>query len=178
MKFYDVPAGKVGYYLLPFAMGNLLGPILVGRLFDTVGRKPMIAATYAGAGLLLAITGGLFRAGVLTARTQTVAWTVIFFVASCAASSAYLTVSEVFPLEIRALAISVFYAAGTLAGGVGAPALFGDLIQSGSPSELFWGYLFAAALMIGGAAVEWKLGVQAERKSLEHISAPLSSASP
>ncbi len=176
VKFYGVAAGKVGYYLLPFALGNLLGPILIGRLFDTIGRKPMIAGTYAGAGVLLAITGWLFRAGLLTAHTQTVAWTVIFFVASCAASSAYLTVSEIFPLEIRALAISVFYATGTLAGGVGAPALFGDLIQSGSKSELFWGYIVAAALMIGGAAMEWKLGVQAERKSLEHISAPLSSA--
>ena len=176
VKFYDVPAGNVGYYLLPFALGNLLGPILLGRLFDSVGRKPMIAGTYALAGVLLAITGWLFRAGILTAHTQTIAWTVIFFIASCAASSAYLTVSEVFPLEIRAMAISVFYALGTLAGGVGAPALFGKLIESGSKQELFWGYIFSAALMIAAAAVEWKLGVKAERKSLESISAPLSSA--
>ena len=176
VKFYRVPAGNVGFYLLPFAAGNAMGPILIGRLFDTVGRKPMIAGTYAGAGILLAITGWLFRAGLLSAHTQTIAWTVIFFVASCAASSAYLTVSEIFPLEIRALAISIFYASGTLAGGVGAPALFGELIQSGSPRELFWGYIFAAALMIAGAAMEWKLGVAAERQSLESISAPLSSA--
>lgn len=176
VKFYDVPAGNVGYYLLPFALGNLLGPIVLGRLFDSVGRKPMIAGTYALAGVLLAITGWLFRAGILTAHTQTIAWTVIFFIASCAASSAYLTVSEVFPLEIRAMAISVFYATGTLAGGVGAPALFGELIESGSKQELFWGYIFSAALMIAAAAVEWKLGVKAERKSLESISAPLSSA--
>lgn len=176
VRFYNVPAGNVGYYLLPFALGNLLGPILLGRLFDSVGRKPMIAGTYGLAGVLLAITGWLFRAGLLSAHTQTVAWTVIFFIASCAASSAYLTVSEVFPLEIRALAISVFYATGTLAGGVGAPALFGHLIESGSKDELFWGYLFAAALMIAAAAVEWKLGVKAERQSLESISAPLSSA--
>lgn len=176
VRFYDVPAGNVGYYLLPFALGNLFGPILLGRLFDSVGRKPMIAGTYALAGILLAITGWLFRDGILTARTQTIAWTVIFFIASCAASSAYLTVSEVFPLEIRAMAISVFYATGTLAGGVGAPALFGKLIESGSKTELFWGYLLAAALMIAAAAVEWKLGVKAERQSLENISAPLSSA--
>ncbi|HTU33783.1 MAG TPA: MFS transporter [Candidatus Acidoferrum sp.] len=176
VKFYGVPAGNVGYYLLPFALGNLFGPILLGRLFDSVGRKPMIAGTYGVAGILLAITGWLFRAGILTAHTQTVAWTVIFFIASCAASSAYLTVSEVFPLEIRAMAISVFYATGTLAGGVGAPALFGKLIESGSKRELFWGYIFSAALMIAAAAVEWKLGVKAERQSLESISAPLSSA--
>ena len=136
----------------------------------------MIAGTYGIAGILLAITGWLFQAGVLTARTQTIAWTVIFFVASCAASSAYLTVSEIFPLEIRALAISIFYAMGTLVGGVGAPALFGVLIGTGSKVNVFWGYLLAAALMIGAAATEWKIGVKAERQPLESISAPLTSA--
>src|SRR5713226_572107 len=119
MRFYGVLANNVGAYLLPFALGNVLGPLLIGHLFDTIGRKPMITATYALAGLLLAATAWLFRAGMLTAQTQTLAWTLIFFVASAAASSAYLTVSEIFPLEIRALAIAIFYAVGTLAGGVG-----------------------------------------------------------
>lgn len=176
VDFYRVPAGRVGYYLLPFAIGNALGPLLMGRLFDTVGRKPMIVATYGGSGILLAVTGWLFQRGVLTSLTQTIAWTVIFFVASCAASSAYLTVSEIFPLEIRALAISLFYAGGTLVGGVGAPALFGVLIGTGSKTNLFWGYLLAAALMLGAAATEWKLGIKAERQSLERVSTPLASA--
>ncbi len=124
MRFYDVPAEKAGLYLLPFALGNVLGPLVIGHLFDTIGRKPMITATYIISGLLLAITGWLFHAGLLTAQTQTIAWMVIFFIASAAASSAYLTVSEIFPLEIRAFAIAIFYAVGTLAGGVGAPILF------------------------------------------------------
>lgn len=175
IKFYDVPAERVGFYLLPFALGNFLGPLLLGKLFDTVGRKPMIAATYAASGVLLAITGWMFEQGLLSVITQTICWTAIFFIASCAASSAYLTVSEVFPLEIRAMAISIFYAAGTLAGGVGAPALFGVLIQSGSRTHLFYGYLVGAALMLIGAAMEWKLGVNAEGRSLESISAPLTS---
>ncbi len=173
VDFYKVPAGRVGYYLLPFAIGNALGPILIGRLFDTVGRKPMIVATYGGSGILLAITGWLFQRGMLTSLTQTIAWTVIFFVASCAASSAYLTVSEIFPLEIRALAISLFYAGGTLAGGVGAPALFGVLIGTGSKTNVFLGYLLASVLMLGAAATEWKLGIKAERQPLESISTPL-----
>jgi MFS family permease len=176
IRFYNVPAGHVGYYLLPFAIGNAMGPFLIGRLFDTIGRKPMIISTYAAAGVLLALTGWLFQIGVLTARTQTIAWTVIFFIASCAASAAYLTVSEIFPLEIRALAISIFYALGTLIGGVGAPALFGVLIGTGVKSNVVWGYLFAAALMIGAAAMEWKFGVKAERQSLESITAPLASS--
>lgn len=176
VEFYNVPAERVGFYLLPFALGNFAGPLLLGKLFDTIGRKPMIAATYAASGVLLAITGWMFEHGMLTVVTQTVCWTVIFFIASCAASSAYLTVSEVFPLEIRAMAISIFYAAGTLAGGVGAPALFGILIQTGSRRNLFYGFLVGAALMLIGAAMEWKLGVKAERQSLETISAPLASA--
>ena len=110
--FYDIEASQVGWYLLPFAAGNFLGPLLLGRLFDTVGRRPMIATTYALSGLLLALTGALFAAGVLSATWQTVAWTIIFFFASAAASSAYLTVSETFPLEIRALAIAFFLCRG------------------------------------------------------------------
>ena len=175
MRFYDVPEQNVGGYLLPFALGNALGPLLLGHLFDTIGRKQMIAATYGAAGILLALTGWLFHAGLLTAQTQTLAWTIIFFIASAAASSAYLTVSEIFPLEIRALAIALFYAVGTLAGGVGAPVLFGWIIGTGSSTALFVGYLLAAALMVFGALTEMLIGVPAERRSLEHIAAPLSS---
>jgi MFS family permease len=174
MRFYDVPAQNVGGYLLPFALGNVLGPIVLGHLFDTIGRRKMIAATYAIAGILLAITGWLFHAGLLTAQTQTIAWMIIFFVASAAASSAYLTVSEIFPLEIRAFAIAIFYAFGTLAGGVGAPILFGWIIGTGSKTALFAGYLVGAVLMIIGAIAEAFLGVDAERKSLEHVATPLS----
>jgi MFS family permease len=174
MRFYGVPEQNVGGYLLPFALGNVLGPLLLGHLFDTIGRKQMIAITYGLAGILLAVTAILFKADVLTAQTQTLAWTIIFFVASAAASSAYLTVSEIFPLEIRAFAIAIFYATGTLAGGVGAPILFGWIIGTGSKDALFIGYLVAAALMILGALVEWWIGVAAERRSLEHIAAPLS----
>jgi MFS family permease len=175
MRFYSVPEQNVGSYLLPFALGNVLGPVLLGHLFDTVGRKKMISVTYGLAGILLALTGWLFHAGVLTAQTQTLAWTIIFFIASAAASSAYLTVSEIFPLEIRALAIAIFYAIGTLAGGVGAPLLFGWIIGTGSITALFIGYLLAAALMIFGAVIEAWIGVPAERRSLEHVAAPLSS---
>jgi MFS family permease len=175
MRFYGVPGQNVGGYLLPFAIGNFFGPLVLGHLFDTIGRKQMIAATYGAAGFLLALTAWLFRAGVLTAQTQTIAWTIIFFVASAAASSAYLTVSEIFPLEIRAFAIAIFYAVGTLAGGVFAPWLFGWIIGAGSSIGLFTGYLVAAGLMMFGAIVELWLGVPAERRPLEHVAAPLSS---
>ncbi len=175
MRFYSVPEQNVGGYLLPFALGNVLGPLALGHLFDTIGRKQMITLTYGLAGILLALTGWLFHTGLLTAQTQTLAWTIIFFVASAAASSAYLTVSEIFPLEIRAMAIAIFFAIGTLVGGVGAPLLFGWIIGTGSRPVLFLGYLLAAALMIFGAAVEAWIGVPAERRSLEHVAAPLSS---
>jgi MFS family permease len=175
MRFYNVPAQNIGGYLLPFALGNVLGPIVLGHLFDIIGRKKMITATYAISGLLLAATGWLFHAGLLTAQTQTIAWMIIFFVASAAASSAYFTVSEIFPLEIRALAIAIFYAFGTLAGGVGAPILFGWIIGTGSKTGLLIGYLVGAALMIIGAVVEAWIGVDAERKPLEHVATPLSS---
>src|SRR5204863_270405 len=175
MRFYSVPEQSVGGYLLPFALGNVLGPLLLGHLFDTIGRRQMIAATYGFAGILLALTGWLFHAGLLTAQTQTLAWTIIFFIASAAASSAYLTISEIFPLEVRAMAIAIFFAIGTLAGGVSAPVLFGWIIGTGSVTTLFMGYLFAAALMIFGALVEAWIGVPAERRSLEHVAAPLSS---
>lgn len=175
MRFYSVSENEVGAYLLPFALGNVLGPLLLGHLFDTIGRKPMITATYGFAGILLALVGWFFHAGLLTAQTQTLAWTIIFFIASAAASSAYLTVSEIFPLEIRAMAIAIFFAIGTLVGGVGAPVLFGWIIGTGSSTALFLGYLVAAALMVFGAATEAWIGVPAERRPLEHIAAPLSS---
>src|SRR6185436_8007236 len=174
MRFYGVPEQSVGGYLLPFALGNVLGPLLLGHLFDTIGRKQMITLTYALAGVLLAVTGWLFHAGLLTAQTQTLAWTIIFFVASAAASSAYLTVSEIFPLEIRAFAIAIFYALGTFVGGVFAPWLFGWIIQTGSRDALVIGYVAAAVLMVAGAIVELWIGVPAERRSLEHVAAPLS----
>jgi MFS family permease len=174
-RFYGVPEKNVGGYLLPFALGNVLGPLLLGHLFDTIGRRQMITITYGLAGILLALTGWLFHAGLLTAQTQTLAWTIIFFIASAAASSAYLTVSEIFPLEIRALAIAIFYAIGTLAGGVGAPLLFGWIISTGSSNALFVGYIIGAMLMIFGAVTEAWIGVPAERRSLEHVAPPLSS---
>jgi MFS family permease len=174
VKFYDLPAQKVGLYLFPFALGNFMGPLALGRLFDTVGRKQMISVTYALSGILLAISGWMFQQGLLTAITQAVCWTVIFFVASAAASSAYLTVSEIFPLEIRGLAIAVFYACGTLAGGVAAPFIFGLLIETGSRNALFYGYLAGAGLMIAAGLIEAVIGIRAEQKELEEITAPLS----
>ncbi|MGA9866215.1 MAG: MFS transporter [Acetobacteraceae bacterium] len=173
--FYGVAPGRVGLFILPFAAGNFLGPLLLGRLFDTIGRKPMIVATYAISGILMAITGWLFGAGWLSAVGQTGAWTVIFFFASAAASSAYLTVGESFPLEVRAVAIALFYALGTGIGGVAGPALFGALIQSGSRVSIMWGYELGAALMIVAALVAAALGIRAERRSLEDIAPPLSS---
>ncbi|HEX3501161.1 MAG TPA: MFS transporter [Stellaceae bacterium] len=173
-RFYDVPSAHIGRYILPFALGNFCGPLLLGHLFDTLGRKTMIAATYALSGVLLALTAWLFALGLLDATTQTIAWTIIFFFASSAASSAYLTVSEIFPLEIRALAIALFYAMGTLLGGVVAPSLFGWLIETGARSYIVGGYLVAAMLMVGAAIVELVIGVAAERRPLESIAAPLS----
>jgi MFS family permease len=172
--FYAVPAASVGWYILPFAVGNVLGPLLLGRLFDTVGRRPMIAGTFILSGILLAISGWMFRDGLLTSQTQTIAWTVIFFFASAAASSAYLTVSETFPLEIRALAIAAFYAIGTGIGGVAAPFVFGALIETGSRDSVFVGYLFGAALMVFAGVVQGIWGVAAERRPLEDVARPLS----
>jgi len=172
--FYGISANQVGWYILPFAAGNFLGPLLLGRLFDTIGRRPMIMLTYFMSGVLLAITGYLFAQELLSAREQTAAWMVIFFFASAAASSAYLTVSETFPLELRALAIAFFYAVGTGIGGAIGPWLFGVLIDTGSRTSLFGGYLLGAALMIGAAAVMWRWGIAAERKPLETVARPLS----
>jgi len=171
--FYGIAAGQVGWYILPFAISNFLGPLFLGRLFDTLGRRPMIALTYSISGILLALSGYLFSIGVLTATTQTIAWMVIFFCASPAASAAYLTVSETFPLEVRALAIAMFYAIGTGIGGVAGPLLFGALVETGSRASVFAGYLFGAALMLVAAAVGWRFGVAAERRPLESVAQPL-----
>jgi MFS family permease len=174
--FYGIPADHIGWYLLPFAAGNFLGPVLLGRLFDTVGRRPMIAITYALSGVLLAGAGYLFAIGILSATGQTIAWMVIFFFASAAASSAYLTVSETFPLEVRALAIAFFYALGTGIGGVAGPWLFGALIDTGSRWSLFGGYLIGSVLMLAAALIAARFGVAAERKPLESVSRPLAAA--
>lgn len=174
-KFYHVGANALPLHLLPFALGSFLGPIALGKLFDTVGRKPMIAVTYGISGILLIATVFPFVNGMLSAKALDICFTVTFFVASSAASAAYLTVSEIFPLEIRALAIAIFYAIGTLIGGVGAPYLFGILIASGSHWQVGFGYLLGAVLMLAGAAMEWRYGVEAAGKSLESISQPLQS---
>ncbi|HEY8566882.1 MAG TPA: MFS transporter [Beijerinckiaceae bacterium] len=174
--FYSVPSASVGWYILPFAAGNFLGPLLLGPLFDSLGRRPMIAFTYVTSGVLLAISGYLFQQNLLTATTLTVAWVVVFFFASAAASAAYLTVSETFPLEIRALAIALFYALGTGIGGVAGPAVFGALVESGNRTSVFGGYLFGAALMIVAGLIGWRWGVAAERKSLESVARPLALA--
>ncbi len=174
VRFYGVPASDTGIFLLPFALGNFLGPLLLGRFFDTIGRRVSIASTYAVSGLLLLATGALFVEGRLTAQEQTLLWSAIFFFASAAASAAYLTISELFPLELRALAIAVFFAFGTAIGGVAAPWLFGALIATGSRESVFLGYVLGAALMLAAAGVEAWLGVDAERKSLEEVAPPLS----
>ncbi len=171
--FYHIPASNVGLYLIPFAIGNILGPLTIGRLFDTIGRRKMISFCYIVPGILLTITGWLFLQGVLNATTQTICWSIIFFFASAGASSAYLTVSEVFPLEVRANAIALFYAIGTGAAAL-APTLFGVLIQSGKPLNIFYGYVFGAALMAAAGLIEIFFGVDAERKSLESVARPLS----
>jgi MFS family permease len=174
-RFYGVPEKHVGYYIFPFAIGNFLGPLLLGRLFDVAGRRVMIATTYAVSGLGLFFTGYLFSQQILNATGLALAWSAIFFVASAAASSAYLTVSEIFPLEMRAVAISLFYAAGTALGGFAGPPLFGAMIESGSREALFGAYAFAAALMCAAALVVAYLGIDAERRSLESIAPPLGS---
>jgi MFS family permease len=174
--FYGIAADRIGWYLLPFAAGNFLGPLLLGRLFDAIGRRAMIAFTYIVSGLLLALSGALFAHGALGATGQTLAWTAIFFFASAAASSAYLTVSETFPLEIRALAIAIFYAVGTGIGGVIGPWLFGVLIDTGSRASVFGGYLLGAALMVAAGLVAARFCVPAERRPLEAVARPLAFA--
>jgi MFS family permease len=172
-RFYGIAEERVGYYIFPFALGNFLGPLLLGRLFDTVGRRVMIGATYAASGLMLIGTAYAFHRGWLTAAGQTLCWSAIFFVASAAASSAYLTVSEIFPLEMRAVSISLFYAAGTALGGFAGPPLYGAMIEGGSRTGLFAAYALAGALMCLAALVAWKLGIDAEGRPLEEVCPPL-----
>jgi MFS family permease len=176
INFYAVKAEDVGWYMLPFAAGNFLGPLLLGRFFDTIGRRPMITFTYGISGVLLAVVGFLFQQAVLDVQGMVMAWMVVFFFASAAASSAYLTVSECFPLEVRALAIAVFYAAGTGLGGAAGPALFGLLIETGSRTSILMGYLFGAALMVAAAVIVAIWGIAAERKPLEAVARPLAFA--
>ena len=172
--FFHVPSNQVPYYFFAFAAGNLLGPLTIGRLFDSLGRRRMISGTYIVSGVLLVITAFLFKQGDLTAVTQTVAWCVIFFFASAGASAGYLTASEVFPLEVRAQAIAVFFAIAQCFGFLGTH-LYGSLIGTGKdPNSLFAGYLIGAGAMILGGLIAAVLAVDAERKSLEDIAAPLS----
>jgi MFS family permease len=172
--FYGVLPDRTGLYLLPFALSNFLGPVLLGRFFDTFGRRPMIGGTYAIAAALLALAGFLFLGQWLTSTNQTMLWAFVFFFASSAASSAYLTVSEIFPVELRGMVIALFFATGTLIGGTVAPSLFGYLVDTGSRYNLFLGYLLASALLLVTVLVVWLYGVKAERSSLESIATPLS----
>jgi MFS family permease len=173
INFYHVPSNKVPIYGLAFSIGNLCGPLILGPLFDSWGRKQMIAGTYLVSGVLLGLSAVMFDAGVLDALTQTLMWVIIFFFASAGASAAYLTVSETWPIEIRAEAIAVFFAIGSIAGALG-PAFYGALIGTGtSRTPLFWGYLIGAGIMVTGGLVEAFLGVQAAGKSLEQVTKPI-----
>ena len=172
--FFKVPTGNTGYYFAVIAVGNLLGPLLLGRLFDTVGRVPMIASSYIGSGVLLLGTAWLFHAGVLNAVTMTACWCVVLFFASAGASAAYLTVSEIFPMETRAMAIAFFYAIGTAAGGITGPLLFAKLVGTKQVGDTVLAFVIGAIVMIIGGLVELLLGVRAEGKSLEHLATPLS----
>ena len=175
INFYHVPSSKVPIYGLAFSIGNLCGPLVLGPLFDSWGRKQMIAGTYIVSAVLLAFSAVLFDAKVLNATTQTIMWVVIFFFASAGASAAYLTVSETWPIEIRAEAIAVFFAIGSVAGALG-PAFYGALIGTGtSRTPLFIGYLIGAGIMLIGGLVEAFIGVQAAGKSLEQVTTPLTS---
>ncbi len=186
---YGVPSGSIAYYYFPFAAGNLLGPLLLGRLFDTVGRRKMIALTYCSSAILLGVSGWLFSEGMLNAQTQTILWCVIFFIASAAASSAYLTVSEIFPVEMRAQSISLIFATAQGFGALGA-LLFGKIVAAATseanvggklqkvltdPDPLTFGFALAAGVMFVGGVVGWFFGVDAEGKSLEDIAPPMSS---
>jgi MFS family permease len=174
-RFHGVADNKVALYIFPFALGNVLGPLLLGPLFDRVGRRRMIALTYVLSGVGLALTGWAFMQGWLDARSQALCWSAVFFLASAAASSAYLTVSEVFPLEMRAVAIALFYAVGTGAGGFVAPVLFGALIETGSRGAVAVGYAIGAVLVIVAGLLALRWAVDAERKPLEEVAPPLGS---
>jgi MFS family permease len=171
--FFKVPSGHTGYYYVVIAVGNFVGPVVMAPLFDIVGRRPMITGTYVGSGVLLLITAWLFDQGMLSAVTLTAAWTVVLFFASAGASSAYLTVSEIFPMETRALAIAFFYAIGTAAGGISGPLIFSALVGTGKVADTTIAFVVGAGLMIVAGLVEIPFGVRAERRSLEDIAQPL-----
>ncbi|MDB5817485.1 MAG: putative transporter, MSF-type [Rhizobacter sp.] len=168
-RFHGVAENRVALYIFPFALGNVLGPVLLGPLFDRLGRRRMIGLTYIASGVGLALTGAAFMAGWLDALSQALCWSVVFFFASAAASSAYLTISEVFPLEMRGFAIALFYAVGTGAGGFVAPLLFGWLVGTGNPAAVTAGYALGAVLVIAAGWLAWRHGVDAERKPLEEV---------
>jgi MFS family permease len=172
--FFGVPSAQSGLYLIPLALGSLIGPLVLGRLFDTIGRRTMISISYLGSGVLLLATAWLFSADVLSAWTLAAAWAVIFFFASSGASAAYLTVSEIFPMEIRAMCIALFYAVGTGLGGIIGPLLFSTLVESRDTGNVALGYCLGAAVMIIGGIGELVLGVEAAGRSLEDVATPLS----
>ncbi|MGH3698003.1 MAG: MFS transporter [Pseudonocardiaceae bacterium] len=175
VTFFHIDKGRTAIYLIPFAVGNVIGPLVLGPLFDKIGRRKMISRTYVLSGLMLVGSACIFQAGGFTAWTQTLAWCVIFFFASAGASAAYLTVSEIFPMEVRAKAIAVFFAIAQASGSI-APVFYGSLIdkQNPNPSSLFWGYIVGAVVMIIGGVVAFLLAVDAENKSLEDVALPLS----
>tara|TARA_Y100000004_G_C8906290_1_gene408853 strand:- start:616 stop:1272 length:657 start_codon:yes stop_codon:yes gene_type:complete len=168
-RFFQVPDHRVALYIFPFALGNVLGPLLLGHLFDSIGRRRMIAATYLLSGAGLAATAWAFNAGMLDARSLALCWSAVFFVASAAASSAYLTASEVFPLRMRAMAISIFYAIGTGVGGFIAPVLLGWLIASGDRHAVAAGYALGACLALLAGVCALRFAVDAERRTLEEV---------
>ncbi|PZO60226.1 MAG: MFS transporter [Leifsonia xyli] len=173
-NFFGLKTAQTSIYFFPFAIGNLLGPIILGRFFDTWGRRQMIFLTYLVSGLVLATSAFLFRADAISATVQVAFWCVSFFFASAGASSAYLTVSEIFPLELRSQAISYFFALAQVFGAI-APLIYGAFIGDGSSREpLFWGYLLGSAVMIGGGVIALVFGVDAARKGLEDVTQPLS----
>jgi MFS family permease len=173
-----VAAGQTGYYYAVIAAFNFLGPLLLSPLFDSWGRKPMISGTYILSGSLLLATAALFNAGALTSITMTACWAAVLFFASTGASSAYLTVSEVFPMETRALAIAFFYALGTAAGGISGPLLFSKMVETGHPGDTALAFIIGAVLMIAAGGIALLFGVKAERKSLEDVAAPLTQEKP
>ncbi|MET8815242.1 MFS transporter [Streptomyces sp. NPDC004549] len=176
-KFFDVPSGRTGYYFAVIAVGNFFGPLLLGKLFDTVGRRIMISSTYLLSGVLLFGTAWLFDRGVLNAATLTACWCAVLFFASAGASSAYLTVSEIFPMETRAMSIAFFYALGTAAGGISGPLLFADLTATGHVGDTVLAFQIGAALMCVAGLVAAALAVNAERRGLEDVAAPLTAVS-
>ncbi|MEU2302850.1 MFS transporter [Streptomyces antibioticus] len=174
--FFDVPSGNTGYYFAVIAIGNFCGPLLLGKLFDTLGRRVMISSTYLLSGLLLFGTAWLFDQGALSASTMTACWCAVLFFASAGASSAYLTVSEIFPMETRAMSIAFFYALGTAAGGISGPLLFADLTGTGKVGDTVLAFQIGATLMCAAGLVAAFLAVKAERRSLEDVARPLSAA--